>query len=180
MAPPDGSVSGDAVKREGLLAVAAVLAAGILAAAGAAWLRQRGSAPADPGSRLPSRGLLLSVRGGDLGATIPALGNSPVYRHLIGTRMSDKVRRELRWGPSLTAPWSSLALAAPSAVGLYRKGWIVVRPAAAADPPSSRERGEGPFSLLASDASSLPRPDAPRIGPGGPPLRRGDVHLARQ
>ena len=176
MVPPDGSLPGGVVKREGLLAVAALLAAGILAAAGAAWLRQRGAASADPGSRLPTHGLLISFRGDDLGATMPALGDSPVYRQLIGTRMSVKVRRELRWGPSLPIPWSSLPLAAPSAVGLYRKGWIVVRPAAAADPASSRERGEGTWSLFASDASFLPRPDAARKGPG-PPLRRGEIEL---
>jgi hypothetical protein len=164
------------VKREGLLAVAALLAAGILAAAGAAWLRQRGAAPADPGSRLPSHGLLISVRGEDLGATIPALGDSPVYRQLIGTRMSDRIRRELRWGPSLPSPFSSLPPAAPSAVGLYRKGWIVVRPEAAADSASPRARREGTWSLFASDASFLPRLEAPRKGPG-PPLRRGEIEV---
>ncbi len=90
--------------------------------------------------------------------------------------MSDRIRRELRWGPSLQSPFSALPPTAPSAVGLYRKGWIVVRPEAAADSASSRVRREGTWSLLASDASFLPRRDAPRKGPG-PPLRRGEIEV---
>jgi hypothetical protein len=163
------------VKRHGVLALAALLAAGILMARGAAWLRTRGTRAGDPASRLPSRGLLITFRGDDLGARVSELARFPLYRELIGSGMTAKIRRVLRWGASVPDPWEAVPSAGTSALGVYRKGWTIVTSAAGtARVAISRE--EGGWRLLASDVALLPRPGDPRKGTG-PRLARGEMEI---
>jgi hypothetical protein len=163
------------VKRDGRRALVALLAAGILAARGAAWLRARFSLEQDPASRLASQGLLVGFRGDALGARIAELGRFPLYRFLMGNEPAARIRGALRWGASVPDPFKAVATTGTSALGFYGKGWALVRPAAGA-PRAPGMRDDGAWRLLASDASLLPRPGDPREAPR-PTLARGEVEI---
>jgi hypothetical protein len=150
------------VKRGALTVVVALVVVGVLATRGAAWLRDRATRRADPGARLPANGLLLTFRGDPLGTRLDELRRFPAYRGLVGGGMTDKLRRAFRWGPSVKDPWAALSGSGSSVLGLYRKGWIVVRPGGAALPAEAITRDEGAWRLVASERSMLPSPGARR------------------
>ncbi len=148
------------MKRGVLTVVVALVVVGVLAARGAAWLRDRATRRADPGAWLPANGLLVEFRGDALGTRLDELRRFPAYRGLVGAGMTDKLRRAFRWGPSVKDPWAALSGSGSSVLGFYRKGWIVVRPAGAALPAGAIIRDEGAWCLVASERSMLPLPEA--------------------
>ena len=131
MATPQDPLPGAVVRRDGLLAVAALLAVGILVAAVGAWLRSGETRSEDPASRMPSRGLLISLRGEDLRGRVAELSRYPVYRELFGSGMAAKIRRVLRWNTSVPDPWDAVPSGDPSALAPAAGGQLLQWHAAA-------------------------------------------------
>lgn len=149
----------------GPLAVAALVALGVLAAAGASrlgtWLDLR----KDPARLVPTSGLLLSVAADDLRGRIEELRAIPVYRSLVGRNRRRLLARWLGWDDAVPDPLDAIPPDGPSAVGLYAAGWALVRPAAEPGTPELPQRRDGSFLVVASSARILGSEGSRTSGP---------------